>query len=70
MNMKDAESKSVWSKPYYGPIEYEMPKAMAKMLLAERKGGDRNMHPQAYLRKVVNEDFGIKGNCVKVTVID
>ena len=70
MNMKDAESKSVWSNPFYCPIEYEMPKAMAKMLLAERKGTDRNLHPQVYLRKVVNEDFGIKGNCVKVTLVD
>ena len=67
--MKNEESKSVWSKPYYGPIEYEMPKAMAKQLLAERKGSDRNLHPQAYLCKVVNEEFGIKGNCIKVTSI-
>ena len=27
---KEPENKSVWSKPYYGPIEYEMPKEMAK----------------------------------------
>ena len=66
---KENESKSVWTKPWYGPIEYEMPKEMAKVLLAERKGTDRNMHPQEYLKKVVNEDFGIKGNCVKVTTI-
>ena len=66
---KESESKSVWTKPWYGPIEYEMPKEMAKILLAERKGTDRNMHPQEYLKKVVNEDFGIKGNCVKVTTI-
>lgn len=70
MNNQEPENKSVWSKPFYGPIEYEMPKTMAKMLLAERKGTDRNLHPQVYLRKVVNEDFGIKGNCVKVTVIE
>jgi hypothetical protein len=70
MNNQEPENKSVWSKPFYGPIEYEMPKAMAKMLLAERKGADRNLHPQVYLRKVVNEDFGVKGNCVKVTLVD
>ena len=45
MNNKEPENKSVWSKAFYGPIEYEMPKAMAKMLLAERKGADRNLHP-------------------------
>ena len=70
MNNQEPENKSVWSKPFYGQIEYEMPKVMAKMLLAERKGTDRNLHPQVYLRKVVNEDFGIKGNCVKVTLVD
>lgn len=65
----DNESKSVWTKPYYGGIEYEMPKLMAKEILNERKGADKNMHPQAYLCKVVNETFGLKGNCVKVTTI-
>lgn len=66
---QEPENKSVWTKPFYRPIEYEMPKEMAKVLLAERKGGDRNMRPQDYLCKVVNEDFGILGNCVKVTTI-
>lgn len=66
---KENESKSVWTKPYYGGIEYEMPKLMAKEILNERKGADKNMHPQAYLCKVVNETFGLKGNCVKVTTI-
>ena len=66
---KEPENKSVWSKPYYGPIEYEMPKEMAKQILATRKGEDRNIHPQVFLKKVVNEEFNIKGNCIKVTVI-
>ena len=66
---KVVEEKLVRSKSYYGPIEYEMPKLMAKEILNERKGADRNMHPQAYLCKVVNETFGLKGNCVKVTTV-
>lgn len=66
---KEPESKSVWTKPFYRPVEYEMSQEMAKVLLAERKGMDKNMHPQEYLKKVVNEDFGILGNCVKVTII-
>ena len=61
------ESKSVLAKPFYNEIEYEMPKEFAKQILATRKGTDQNMHPQAFLCKVVNEEFGIKGNCVKVT---
>ena len=65
--IKEPENKSVWSKPYYGGIEYEMPKAYAKEILATRKGEERNMQPQAFLCKVVNEEFGLLGNCVKVT---
>ena len=60
------ESKSVWAKPFYGEIEYEMPKELAKQILATRKGADQNMHPQEFLRKVVNEEFGLKGHCVNV----
>lgn len=67
--VKDSESKSVWTKPYYGEIEYEMTKTMAKELLNERKGADRNMHPQQYLQKVVNETFGLKGYCTNVITI-
>ena len=61
------ESKTVYARPFYNEIEYEMPKELAKQLLATRKGTDQNMNPQAFLCKVVNEEFRIKGNCVKVT---
>ena len=64
---KEPESKSVWTKPFYNEIEYEMPKAFAKEILATRKGEERNMQPQTFLCKVVNEEFGLLGNCVKVT---
>lgn len=50
----------------YGNIEYKMTNEMAKELLRTRKGTDLNMHPQAFLCKYVNEQLGIKGNCVKV----
>lgn len=64
---KESTSKSVWSKPLYDEIEYEMPKEMVKQILATRKGDERNMQVQDFLCKVVNEEFGILGNCVKVT---
>ena len=48
------ESKTMWSKPSYGEIEYEMPKELAKQILATRKGTEQNMHPQEFLKKVVN----------------
>ena len=39
---KEPTNKSVWSKDYYGPIEYEMPKELAKQILATRKGEEKN----------------------------
>lgn len=66
---KVPEGQLAWSKPYYGPIEYEMPKLMAKEILNERKGTDKNLNPQVYLCKVVNSTFGIKGYCTKVTLV-
>lgn len=69
MKILENETKSVWAKPFYNGIEYEMPKEMAKQILATRKGTDQNVHPQEFLCRVVNEDFGLKGYCAKVTVI-
>lgn len=51
-----------------GKIEYKMPDAMAKAYLKARGGEDMKMHPNAYLCKVVNEEFGLRGHCVKVIV--
>ena len=62
----EPESKSVWAKPYEGEIEYEMSKEMAKQILATRKGADQNVHPQEFLCRIVNEEFGLKGNCTRV----
>ena len=52
-----------------GNFAYEMNKTLAKEILATRKGTDQNMDPQAFLRKVVNESFGIKGNCIYVYTV-
>lgn len=49
-----------------GCIEYKMPELMARELLKNRKGDDAKMRPNDYLCKVVNENFGLKGHCVKV----
>ena len=50
--------------PYY---EYVMSKGMAAELLENRSGDERKMRPHDYLVKVVNEQFGIRGTCVKVS---
>ena len=68
---KDAvnEAKTVSPKPFEGDVEYEMTKEMAKQILATRKGAEQNMPPQKFLCQVVNEEFGIKGNCVRVLTV-
>ena len=57
------------ARPYYGNIEYEMSSEMAKEILNTRKGTERNMPPQKFLCQVVNDEFRLKGNCIKVNVI-
>ena len=49
-----------------GTIEYKMPKEMANMYLKTAKGEFAKKHPQEYLIKVVNEEFGVKGTCINV----
>lgn len=53
-----------------GYCEYKMPRAMAQQLLKNRKGEDAKMRPNDFLCKVVNENFGLKEYCVKVTQSD
>ena len=49
-----------------GDFEYKMTKEMGDAILKTRKGTDKNKHPQDYLCQVVNDEFGIKGNCIRV----
>ena len=48
----------------YFAYEYKMPVAMAKEFLKDCK----NMDTNKYLCNIVNENFGIKGTCVKVII--
>ena len=49
-------------------IAYRMPPLTAKAYLAKRAGDEKKMNTQAYLCKVVNEEYGLKGTCVKVII--
>lgn len=49
-----------------GAVSYQMPEKMAKEYLANRKGQDAKMNPNDYLIKVVNEQYGLLYNCVRV----
>lgn len=47
-----------------GNIEYKMPEKMAQFYLKQAKGKVPNVNK--YLCDIVNEEFGLMGNCVKV----
>lgn len=47
-----------------GFIEYKMPAQMAQAYIKMHKGKIPNVND--YLCKIVNEEFGLKGYCVKV----
>ena len=50
-----------------GEFEYNMSEQLAKEILATRKNAEKHMHPQVFLCKIVNETFGLRGQCVSVT---
>lgn len=47
-----------------GFIEYKMPVQMAQAYIKMNKGKIPNVND--YLCKIVNEEFGLRGHCVKV----
>ena len=70
-NIKEPENKSVWTKPFYGGIEYEMPAAMAKMLLLEPDDVHRVWRETANRVKdqMKNTAFSISINCFLRTML-
>ena len=52
----------------YCGFEYKMPEAMANAYLNARKGDEKKKHPQAFLCDLVNEEFGVKGECTRVVI--
>lgn len=44
-------------------FEYKMPE---KMYYEYLKGCSKTEQPNTYMCKIVNSEFGIKGNCIKV----
>ena len=61
------ENNARFSHEKAGAIEYAMPEILAQEILKTRHGTEKNMHPDEFLIKVVNETFGLKDKCVKVT---
>lgn len=48
------------------PIAYRMPAAVAKAYLKKRNETEKKVNNQEYLCMIVNNEYGLKGNCVKV----
>ena len=51
---------------FYKTVEYKMPIITAKSLLKSRNYIEEKMHPNDFLCKIVNEQYGILGRCTKV----
>lgn len=51
-----------------GHISYQMMENTAKILLKNRKGDDARMDPMEYLKKVVNEEYGLLYHCDEVVI--
>lgn len=69
MKITECNAEHVWSKPFYGGIEYKMPKLMAKRLLDSRRGEEAKKPNQKFLCEYVDKTFGLKGKCVKVILV-
>ena len=65
MSNSYVEPKPNQYPPYF---EYVMSKELAKELLDSRHGDEKKMRPHDYLVKTVNEQYGISGTCVKVSL--
>lgn len=69
MAITEVNAEHVWSKPFYGEIEYKMPKLMAKRILDTRHGEEAKKPNQRFLCEYVDRSFGLKGHCVKVILV-
>lgn len=49
-----------------GFVEYKMPEKMVKAYLDSRKDSEKKRSIQEFLVNIVNQEFGLKGHCVKV----
>lgn len=57
------------NKSFYRPVAYQMTKKQFQDLLKTRDAEDAKQNPYAYVMKVVNETYGIKGNVKKIELI-
>lgn len=51
-------------------MEYHMTKTMFNTLLKSRKESEKNMNPYEFVMKIINEQFGIKGEVTHISIYD
>jgi hypothetical protein len=67
--MAKATKKNVTSVYIPGGFEYRMSRESMKSILDTRKNAvDKGKNEQDYLCKYIDEQYGLKGTCVKVVV--
>lgn len=49
--------------------KYVMTKAMVDFLMTQRKGEEKKMKRDDYLKKVINEQFGLRGTCTEISIV-
>ena len=49
-------------------MEYQMTKKMFDALLKTRKEEEKKLNPYVFVMKIVNEQFGIKGEVTHISV--
>ena len=66
---ENSNIRKMWdNSPLYGiEFDYQMPKSLAKGLLAAEP--KKVTDPQKYLVDYVNREFGLRGHCRKVVVV-
>lgn len=50
-------------------FEYRMTKECFQSIVATRSGEDKGMNPYSYVIKYINDVYGLKGVCTKVTTM-
>ncbi len=51
------------------PLEYQMTKKMFNAMLDKRTGAEEKENPYRYVMNVINEEWGLRGTVVRLSII-
>ena len=52
----------------FGAVEYKMSKQHFDAILATRKSDEKKMNPYVFVMKILNEQYGIRGEVKKLLI--